>query len=65
MSRIVKFMERHAKAKGSGPFPWDRVFPSTQELELFGDELAEFCDGYQANVDELERLRAQIQSMQV
>lgn len=58
-------MERHAKAKGKGPFPWDRVFPSHDELSLFGDELAEFCEGFQALVEDHDRLQRQIDDMSV
>lgn len=65
MSAITNFIKRHHKAKSDGPFPWDRVFPSTHDIEIFGDELIEFCEGFDAIVEENEKLRAQIRSMNV
>lgn len=58
-------MERHRKAKADGPFPWDRVFPSNLDIELFGDELVEFCEGMADMTAALEKAQKQIESMQV
>lgn len=66
MSRIVKFLERHRKASDErNPFPWDRVFVSSDEMSAFGDELMEFCEGYEHNMEELEQLREQMRGMNV
>lgn len=64
MSRIVKFLERHRKASDeNNPFPPDRVFVGNDEMMAFGDELIDFCAGYEQNMAELERLREQLRSM--
>lgn len=65
-SRIAKFMERHRKAVDpTNPFPMDRVFPSNDDIRLFGEEMRDFCEGYVEIVEELEKYRAQMRSMSV
>ena len=65
-STIATFVRRHAKAKNpDDPFPKDRVFPSDDEMMLFGEELGDFLDGFADIVATCEAQRRQLDALEV
>lgn len=66
MSALRTFFRRmeKAQAKGNG-YHHDRVFPGTEDMDVFAEDLAEFVAGFHVIAAENEHLKRQIRDLNI